>query len=109
MADQVRASPTELGRVAQLFVDEAQALFDGLRAARAGLPLTEEMIGAVPSAFRVATAHTDVEDAAGTAVERLIAVLEQDVDALYQTAFAYQQMDRQAAENVAGRHPNLPL
>lgn len=109
MAEEVRASPSELGRVAQLFLDEAQALFDGLRTARAGLPLTAEMLGEVPSAARVASAHTEVEDAAGTAVERLIAVLEQDVDALYQTAFAYQQLDREAAERVARQHPNIPL
>lgn len=57
----------------------------------------------------MADAHTEVEDTAGTAVERLIAVLEQDVDALYQTAFAYQELDREAAERVGRQHPNIPL
>jgi hypothetical protein len=108
MADEVRASPTELGRVAQVFLDEAQALFDGLRAARDGLPLTAEMIGETPSAVRVELAHTEVEDAAGTAVERLIAVLEQDVDALYQIAFAYRQADQEAADDLSRQYPNIP-
>jgi hypothetical protein len=109
MADEVRADPTELGRVAQLFLDEAQAFSGGLRAARARLPLTADMIGAVPAANRVEAAHTGVVDAAGTAVERLVAVLEQDVDALYQTAFAYQQADREAAVDLARRYRNVPI
>jgi hypothetical protein len=94
MPDEVRASPTELGRAAQLALTESQSLFTGLRLARGGMSLDEESIGNTAMAAEIATAHTEVSETAGTAVERLISVLEQDVDALYQIAFAYQRGDQ---------------
>lgn len=109
MADEVRADPVDLGRAAGLSLTESIALFDALRAAREGVPLPAAALGSSASADGVASSHVDVVEAAGLAVERLIAVLEQDVEALYQTAFAYQLADRLAAERLGRVGPGIPI
>jgi hypothetical protein len=109
MADEVRANPPELGRAAQLSLTESEALFDALRQARGEVPLAAEAIGNTARTGTVATAHTELVETAGTTVERLIAVLEHDVEALYQTAFAYQKADRDAAADLARQHRNIPM
>lgn len=94
--DEVRADPEELGRLAQTSLDESIALFDALAEVRAGVSLPEGVLGDTGSAGGVAEQHALEVEAAGTAVERLISVLEEDMDALYQVAFAYQAADAQA-------------
>lgn len=96
--DEVQASPQELGRLAGRSLDESIALFDALQAARGELPLPAAAIGDTEQGAAVADQHALAVEAAGTAVERLVSVLEQDMDSLYQTAFNYQEEDR-AGEN----------
>jgi hypothetical protein len=109
MPHEVRADPVELGRAARLALAESQALFEALRQARGELPMHPEVIGKTRRAFEVMAAYTALTESAGMAVERLIAVLEVDVDALYQTAFGYQQADLAAAEDLRRTYPNIPI
>jgi hypothetical protein len=96
--DEVRVHPVDLASAADLTLHESTSLFEALQLARGDLPLAASAIGDAPAADFVALAHTGVVEAAGTAFERLVAVLEHDVEALYRTAFGYQQADDASAE-----------
>lgn len=98
---EVRVDPVDLARAADLALHESTSLFEAVRRARGDLPLAGAAIGNTTAADFIASAHVGVVDAAGTALERLVAVLEHDVEALYRTAFAYQQADDEAAAALA--------
>lgn len=100
VAKEVRANPADLARLAEAFLTESKDLFGGLKTARGEISLGGDVFGNADSAAKVQAAYTKAVEAAGTDVERLIAVCEEDMESLYQVAFAYQYLDQQAAQKV---------
>jgi hypothetical protein len=97
MATDVRAEPAELVRLAATTLAAARGMSDGWRDGQRELAPPGSAFGDTPSATRAASAHRAVLAGASTALDRLVAVHEGDVDRLYRVAFAYQQADRDAA------------
>ncbi|SRR5687767_3385775 len=100
MAEEVRADPVALARLAQSYLDNSQALASSLRSMRADSVLSAADFGRVAPAARLHNGYTTVSGSAGTAVERLVGVLEVDNESLLRVAFAYQQADEEAARRV---------
>lgn len=98
-----------MGRVAQKCLDESIALSGNLSDARDGWVMPEGAMGNTDTAAAVATAYTETSDEAGTTAERMITVLEETMDNLYQTAFAYQKQDQDNAKNVRNSGGNVPV
>jgi hypothetical protein len=109
MGAEVRADPVELARVAQSCLDGSQELAAALRAVRADAVLSTSDFGNVANADRQSTAYHGVEGSAGTAVERLVTVLEVDNDSLLRVAFAYRQADEAAERRMRQKHRNIPI
>lgn len=100
MAKEVRAKPSDLARLADAFLTESKDLFTGLKTARGEISLGADVFGNTDSAAKVQAAYTGAIEAAGTDVERLIAVCEEDMESLYQTSFAYQLADQKAKADI---------
>ncbi|MDG4791840.1 hypothetical protein O7626_39180 [Micromonospora sp. WMMD1102] len=109
MGDEVRADPVEIVRVAQSYLDNSSELASALRAVRADAVLSPADFGQVSPAGQLTDAYNTVTAAAGTAVERVIGVLEVDNESLLHVAFAYRQADERAAERHRRDHPNIPI
>jgi hypothetical protein len=109
MSGEVRADPVELARVAQSCLDGSQDLATALSTARADTMLSTSDFGNVANAGRQSEAYHGVEGSAGTAVERLITVLEVDNESLLRAAFAYQQADEEAERRLRQKHRNIPI
>jgi len=105
MADEVRADPVELARLAQFYLDASQDLAAALRAVRGDSVLSAADFGRVAPAGRLYDGYTGISGAAGTALERLIAVLEVDNENLLRVAFAYQQTDEEEARKMPKHGP----
>lgn len=103
MATEVRADPTELTRLAATFLKASQRLGDALRAAQASVtpPVTD--YGDTSGAAPLHKAEDGAVEPAGLAVGRLVEVLEGDVDRLYRIAFAYEQADLRAMDDIERR------
>jgi hypothetical protein len=109
MADQeVRADPVELIRLAEQALSTSQRIADGWRAAQGDLAIPAAAFGDTPAAGTLRAEQQATVDSAEVTVGRLVAVLENDMDALYRVAFAYQQADEAAARQFRREHPNLP-
>ncbi len=100
MAEEVRADPVAIARLAQSYLDNSQALATSLRSMRADSVLSAADFGKVAPAAQLYEGHTAVSGIAGTALERLIGVLEVDNESLLRVAFAYQQADEEAARKM---------
>lgn len=107
MAEEVRADPVALARLAQSYLDNSQDLAGSLRAVRGDSVLSAADFGKVAPAGRLHGAYTGIAGSAGTAIERVISVLEVDNESLLRVAFAYQQTDEEAARRMPppGRGP----
>ena len=108
MADEVRADPTALAKLADATLDASIGLGNGWRAAQSAVAPPASAFGNLPASGGVHRAHRSAAEEADTGTGRLIAVYEGDVDRLYRVAFAYQQADREAAERArraGGRGP----
>ncbi len=103
MTQEVRADYTELTRLAADVLTAADGLADGLGTARDSFGLTAAMFGNSTAGSGVYDAQQQAAEGAGTAVDRIVQVLEDDVDRLYGVAFAYQKADQDAAEEVCRR------
>ena len=100
MADEVRADPTELAKLAGKTLDAAIELGDGWRTAQADLAVPAAAFGVLPAAQGVHRSMVATVEDGDQGIGRLVAVYEGDVDRLYRVAFAYQQADREAARRV---------
>ncbi|MFY1675127.1 hypothetical protein ACN27G_35190 [Plantactinospora sp. WMMB334] len=109
MGEEVRADPVEIARVAQSYLDNSTELASALRAVRADAVLSPADFGQVNPAGQLNDAYQTVTGGAGTAVERVIGVLEVDNESLLQVAFAYRQADERAAERHRRDHRNIPI
>jgi hypothetical protein len=109
MADQVRADPIELTRLGDQMLKSSQQIADGWRAAQGSLAIPAGAFGDTPAAATVAAEHASTVDDADLPIGRLVAVLENDMDALYRTAFAYQKADEEAERKFRQTHPHGPV
>lgn len=100
VAKEVRANPTDLARLAEAFLTESKDLFGALKTARGEISLGGDVFGNADAAAKVQAAYTGAIEAAGTDVERLIAVCEEDMESLYQVAFAYQYTDQNNGQAI---------
>ncbi|GAA1753775.1 hypothetical protein [Luedemannella helvata] len=108
MADEVRANPEELAKLAGTTLDTSIALGDGWTDARTDLAVPVAAFGNLAASAGASSAHTTAVENADTAVGRLVAVFEGDVDRLYRCAFTYQQADQEAERKLREaeqRHP----
>lgn len=109
MGDEVRADPVEIARVAKSYLDNSKDLATAVRAVRADglIPLSD--FGKVTPAGQLNDGYNAIVGSAGTALERVIGVLEVDNESLLQVAFAYQQADQEAAAKNRRQHRNIPI
>jgi hypothetical protein len=101
---EIRAEPDAIVQLANETLTAADQFADALAAARGTASPPGSAYG---NCGLAASAHATVESAlagAETAVDRLTAVYEGDVDRLYRVAFAYRQADAAAADR--NRRPN---
>jgi hypothetical protein len=110
MADpEVRADPVELTRLAEQMLTASQQIDDGWRNAQGSLAIAGGAFGDTPAAPTVQAEHQSAVDDAGVTVGRLVAVLENDMDAVYRVAFAYQKADEEAERKFRQTHPHGPV
>jgi hypothetical protein len=110
MADpEVRADPVELTRLAEQMLTASQQIGDGWRGAQGSLAIAAGACGDTPAAPTVLAEHQSSVDDADVTVGRLVAVLENDMDALYRVAFAYQKADEEAERKFRQTHPHGPV
>jgi hypothetical protein len=109
MANEVRADPVELARVAQTYLDNSKDLAAALRAVRADAVVAPADFGRVTSAGALNSGYAAIVGAAGTGLERLVALLEVDNEGLLRAAFAYEQADQAAERAVRRQHRNIPV
>ncbi len=104
-----RVDPVELSRLAADVLAASGQLVDAWSQARDGAILPPEALGNSGAAARVVDAYTGAASAADLVICRQIGVLEDDVDRLYQVAFAYEKtdIDARAAMLSAGGAPGL--
>jgi hypothetical protein len=108
MAAEVRADPIELTRLAQTLLRASQRLGDAWRAAQRDLTPPVSEFGDTAGCSSLHKGNATVVEPAGLALDRLVAVLEGDVDRVYRLAFAYEQADLHAMDEMErgrGGHP----
>ncbi len=86
--------PAEVARLARSYLDTSRALFGDSRDLRTGGQLSLEQFGNVKPAGELLSAYQNVFDLSGSALERLVAVLEEGSDQLYRTAFHFEKVER---------------
>jgi hypothetical protein len=99
MADDLRADPVELARLAADVLTASQQVRDIWASAQADLDIPAAAFGN-SGAAGVAGSHTAARDEADLTIGRQIAVLEGDVDRLYRVAFAYEKTEQDEAERL---------
>jgi len=100
--------PTKLAELAQTCLTASQDVGDAWSEARVGLQVPSGAAGNTPGGAEVLAAHVAAGDAAATAVGRLVAVLEADVDAVYLCAFDFATTDEAVASGLESMHPLPP-
>lgn len=105
MAEEIRADPVELAKLAGRTLDASIALGDGWRTARAALTVPAAAFGNLGASPGVQRSHEAAAEDGDTGIGRLVGVYEGDVDRLYRVAFAYQQADQEAARRARQAHP----
>jgi hypothetical protein len=105
MANEVRADPGELAKLAKANLNASIELGDAFRDAQGTLAVPAEAFGNATVGVSVHASHQAAADDAGTAAGRLVAVYENDTDKLYQVAFVYEKADEDAANRIRHRRP----
>jgi hypothetical protein len=109
MGEEFRADPVELARAAESCLDQSAELAAALRTVRADSLISPADFGQVGAAGQLDSAYGTVAASAGTAVERMVGVLEVVNESLLRVAFAYREADVRAAERHRREHPNIPI
>ncbi|MQA25222.1 MAG: hypothetical protein GEU94_07085 [Micromonosporaceae bacterium] len=105
MVQEVRADYTDLARLAQDILEAADGVTNALRTARDAFTLPVSAFGNSSVGSSVHYAHEQTTETGGVTVERLVEVLEGDVDRVYRVAFAYRKADLEAAEDTCRNAP----
>jgi uncharacterized protein YukE len=107
--NEVRVDPAAVTRVAGRMLRASQSLSDAWRQAQGPLAVPGPAFGDSVGAGTALAAAQDTVDGGGVAVERLVAVLEGDMDRLHRIAFDYKKADDDAAADLRRTHPKLPI
>ncbi|MEV8509885.1 hypothetical protein AB0368_34375 [Actinoplanes sp. NPDC051475] len=109
MADEVRADPDAIVRLAKATLAGADTMTDGWSAAQGVVVPPGDAYGNSSAGPAIAAAAAGAEAAMDATWRRIVGVYEGDVDRLFRVAFAYQQADSEAAERqrrtAGGRQP----
>ena len=97
--------PARLAELAQTCLTVSQGVDDAWAAALTELQVPSGAAGNTLGGGPLLTAHTDAANAAAIAVDRLVAVLEADVDAVYLCAFDFSTTDERAATGLEKDKP----
>lgn len=100
--------PQQLSRLADTCLTASEEVGDGWTAAQGGLEVGGYAAGNTPGGAGVLAAHQEAADAAGTALGRVVGVLEKDMDALLQCAFEFSCADEAAAADLEATGSFLP-
>ena len=102
MAEEFRADPQAIVRLAKATLAGADAMADGWSAAQGGLTPPGSAYGNSAAGPDLAAAVAGAEATMDAAWRRIGGVYEADVDRLYGVAFAYQQSDARGAARLPG-------
>jgi hypothetical protein len=104
MATQIRADASQLVRLAGTYLDESRRLGDTLRGVQTFVTPPATAFGDTAGGARLRQANDELTELTGLAVERLVEVLEGDVDRLYRLARLAEQAEQQAraTQSAAG-------
>ncbi|MDQ4052110.1 MAG: hypothetical protein M3237_05340 [Actinomycetota bacterium] len=100
--------PEKLCDLAQACLDASQDVGDAWTTAEGTMEISSAAAGNVSSGYDLVAAHADVAAAAATAMGRLAAVLEHDMDGLYQCAFDFSCTDEAEGETYKSKVPFIP-
>lgn len=103
-----RADPTELAGLASQTLTAADGMSDALTAGRETFAVPVAGFGDTAAASGAHRQHEGLREQVGTTTERLVQVLEGDVDRIYRVAFAYQKLDQEAAADLCRRRGGGP-
>ena len=95
----MKVVPQQLSRLADDCLAASQSLSDDWNGAQNGLTVGGRAAGNTAGAAGLLTSHQAAADAAGTAIGRIVGVLEKDMDALLQCAFDFTTTDESAAQD----------
>ncbi|WP_433082910.1 hypothetical protein ACQP1P_03140 [Dactylosporangium sp. CA-052675] len=108
MAQELRADPDALMTLAAACLAAADTLGEHYRTGLGELTLPADAFGDTRASAALAGTAAAIGAQAQKAVSAHVDILEEDADALLQTAFAYLAADRQAAQTV-GNARRAPL
>jgi hypothetical protein len=100
--------PEKLCDLAQTCLDASQAVGDAWTAGEGDMEIDSAAAGNVSSGYDLVSAHSEVADAAATAMGRLASVLEHDMDGLYQCAFDFSCTDEVEGAKYKSKTPIIP-
>ncbi|GAA3275403.1 MULTISPECIES: hypothetical protein [Dactylosporangium] len=100
MGQQLRADPDQLITLAAACLDAAATIGEHYRSGLRELTLPADAFGNTAASAGLASAAAAVGANAQPAVAGHVEILEEDADALLQTAFAYREADRAAAQTT---------
>jgi len=100
MVDGVQADPLELARLASEVLTAADGLGTALSAGRGSLMVPLAAFGNSAAGPAAHTSHEAVTEQGATTSQRLVEVLEGDVDRIYRVAFACEKLDRENAARI---------
>ncbi|MET7400783.1 hypothetical protein ABZS66_45620 [Dactylosporangium sp. NPDC005572] len=105
MADEVRADPVALTRLAYNMLLVSRSVNGAWTDAQSGLALPVEAFGDTLSAPQVGKLHGQVVDSVSITTGRFVGVLENMMDALYGVAFTYKAVDQGSADHIGEAAP----
>jgi len=100
MAYEIAGNPQEVAHFAGEVLKSATAITDSLDTAQRGMTLSASAFGNSEGASGISDKYQDAVDGCTGTVSRLQTVLTNDVDGLYQTAFAIQNNDQANANKL---------
>ena len=100
--------PAELVELAQTCLTVSQHIDNSWSAALTSLEIPRSAAGNTPAGPELLATHVTAADAAATAIDRLVGVLETDVDAVYLCAFDFTTTDEANAVALESSYEPQP-
>lgn len=106
-AKEIRADSSELADLAGKVLSASGALGNALAASRGSLTVPPAAFGNTVAGPTAHDSHAAVVEQGGATTERLVEVLEGDVDRIYRVAFAYQRLEQENADLICRQHRRM--
>lgn len=100
----LQADSSDLAHLAGQVLSASGALGKALAGARGSLSVPTAAFGNSAAGPAAHGSHAAVVEQGGATTERLVEVLEGDVDRIYQVAFAYQRVEQENADLFCRHH-----